>query len=133
MTSPIAFVRRALQPRPDPATGDLLPFGERVSWGIQGLIRCWPVVIGHVVLSVVWWTHPGWFGDTPDLPHWMAVYSLLAVVIESIVGLAMFSQTRRDATALREVRAISRRLEQMAAVILADVEQVEAEIEDRAQ
>jgi hypothetical protein len=124
-----AFWRRLTEPRPDPNTGDMLSTSDRISWFLQGLIRHWWFIIGNVVLSVVWWAHPHWFGDTQDYPRWMALYSLLAVVIESVVGLGMFGQTKRDAAALREVRAMATRIEEMASVILRDVAEIEEELE----
>jgi hypothetical protein len=89
----------------DPETGDALTLSERISWVIQGLFRRWTFVLLNVALSLFWWTHPTIFHDDGSLTRWMAVYSLLAVVIESVVGIAMFGQAKRDARVLRETHA----------------------------
>ncbi len=85
----------------DPATSDRLTLGEELSWQVQRIVRRWLVRRQRVRALVV---EPG------------GVY--MALLIESVVGIAMFSQTRRDATILRRVD----RNEQTNAVILAHLE-----------
>ena len=41
------------------------------------------------------------------MAKWNYVASYLALFIESVVGIAMFSQTRRDAMIIREIRKFS--------------------------
>jgi hypothetical protein len=93
----------------DPVTGDILTGGEYVSWKIQGIIRRWTFLIAITIITIAVWST----ANPMALTWWNLCASYLALVIESIVGIAMFSQTRRDAVALREVRAISRHVETM--------------------
>lgn len=109
----------------DPVTGDELTTGEYVSWLIQGVIRRWTFLILVTVGTAVCWATR----DPNVLLWWNLVASFLAIVIESIVGLAMFGQTRRDAVCLREVRTISRRVEELATLLVKDVERIESDIE----
>lgn len=89
------------QPRRDPATGDILTRGEYISWMVQGIIRRWTfLVIVTCATAIAWSTN-----NAAVLLWWNLCASFLAIMIESVVGIAMFSQTRRDATVLREVRA----------------------------
>ena len=98
-----------MKPRQDPVTGDLLTPAEQVSWRIQGVIRNWNFLIVVLLLTAICWAT----NNAAILLWWNLSASLLAIVIESIVGLAMFGQTRRDALVLREIRAIARRLESL--------------------
>lgn len=104
-----------------PVTGDPLTLGEYISWMIQGLIRRW-IFLGIITLATIcsWVSSVIW----PEqgvvvLLWWNLCASYLALVIESVVGIGVFSQTKSDAIALREVRAISRHVEKM-------VERIEA-------
>ena len=98
------------RPRRDPTTGDVLTTGEYISWIVQGVIRRWSFLIVISVVTVLVWTT----NNATALTWWNLGASYLALVIESIVGLAMFGQTRRDAVVLREIRAISQRVERLA-------------------
>lgn len=93
----------------DPVTGDILTKGEKVSWLIQGVIRRWTFLIAvTLVTALVWSTR------NPDaLVWWNLCASYLAIFIESVVGLAMFGQTRRDAVVLREIRTLAQRIEEI--------------------
>jgi len=83
----------------DPITGDVLTTGEWISWRIQGIIRRWTFLC--IVLAV---TAACWLTNNPGvLTWWNLSASLLAIIIETIVGLAMFGQTRRDAVIIRKV------------------------------
>jgi hypothetical protein len=90
----------------DPVTGDELTFAENVSWKLQGLIRNWyfigAITVVTVVVSII---GRAWTFHLMDIWNFSASY--MALFIESIVGIAMFSQTRRDAKVIREVRAHS--------------------------
>ena len=113
--------------RKDPVTEDELSRGEYVSWAIQGLIRNWAFLgIITVVTIIVWATN-----NPVALTWWNLGASYLALVIESIVGIAMFSQTKKDALVLRQVRTLSQRIEQIAEVVLKDVTTIEEELEEQ--
>jgi hypothetical protein len=102
----------------DPVTGDHLTPGERVSWAIQGIIRRWAfLIVVTLITACVWVTR-----NATALLWWNLGASYLAIVIESIVGLAMFGQTKRDALVIREIRAIARHVETIAERVLTDVE-----------
>lgn len=98
----------------DPATGDPLSHGEYISWRIQGLIRNWTFLALITVATIIIWATD----NSAALTWWNLCASYLALVIESIVGIAMFSQTRRDAVCLREVRAIDRHIEEQDTAML---------------
>jgi hypothetical protein len=99
----------------DPVTGDQLTTGEYLSWRIQGLIRNWYfLALITVVTTLTWIT-----ANSVVLQWWNLSASYLALVIESIVGIAMFSQTRRDAVVLREVRALATHIDEQDKAILA--------------
>ena len=112
------------QPRRDPATGDVLTTGEYISWLIQGVIRRWLfLVVISIITALVWLTN-----NATALTWWNLGASYMALVIESIVGISMYSQTRRDATVLREVRTIGQRIEQLAEKIEGEEAQEVADI-----
>jgi hypothetical protein len=89
----------------DPVTGDELTLGEEASWVMQGLIRRWTFLGVITAVTVAVWT----LGDLLALTWWNLGASYLALLIEGTVGIAMFSQTRRDAVILREIRKIEQR------------------------
>lgn len=89
-----------MRARKDPVTGDELTAGEYISWQIQGIIRRWVFLVVFLIVTVICWSTRN---DTVLL-WWNLSASLLAIVIEAIVGRAMFGQTRRDAVILREMR-----------------------------
>lgn len=100
-------MQQKVNERRDPVTGDKLSRGEYISWLIQGVIRRWWFLIAiTIITAVVWATNNGTL-----LLWWNLCASYLALFIESVVGLAMFGQTRRDAVVLREVRTMSQHLE----------------------
>jgi hypothetical protein len=92
----------------DPVTGDVLTRSERVSWAVQGVIRRWLFLMVFTALTIAWWACPTLFGD-PGRTWWNLVASYMAIFIESVVGIAMFSQTRRDALILREIRSLEQK------------------------
>ena len=83
-----------------------------VSWKLQGLIRNWWFPIIYTTATIVLfvnfhiWTH-----DPLDV--WNYGASLLALLIENTVGIAMFSQTRRDAIKIRSIERIVGHLEEI--------------------
>jgi len=93
----------------DPVTGDQLTFGEELSWLAQGVIRRWTflglITVGTVVC---------WFGFGGRLQfQWNLAASYLALLIEGTVGIAMFSQTRRDAVILRSIHKTVKLLDEV--------------------
>jgi type VI protein secretion system component VasK len=107
----------------DPITGDLLSVSDQVSLVAQSVIRRWSFIGAVIVITAAWWTWPAAFGDRSGAPlHWNLLASLMALVIESVVGIGMFSSGRRDAVILRQVRAN----EDVAREALARVEAIEA-------
>ena len=100
----------------DPVTGDELTGGEYLSWLVQGIIRRWTFLLVITLITIAVWST----NNSMALIWWNLGASYLALVIESVVGIAMFSQTRRDAVVLRETRKLSQGIEK--------VEQQEIEI-----
>jgi hypothetical protein len=101
----------------DPVTGDLLTRSEIVSWRLQQTIRnFW--FIGTITAVTIIMGIRGHVWDLESVDAWNFCMSWLALWIESIVGIAMFSQTRRDAKAIREVKAMDEKM----AIMLAHVE-----------
>ena len=96
----------------DPLTGDLLKGSERFSLLVQSLMRRWAFVLAYTVVTVVWWTHPHWFGDQPNDGHWQDAASYAALVIESVVGIGMFGWARRDSLVLRRLEVLERKAQQ---------------------
>jgi len=87
----------------DPHTGDNLTLAEHVSWMIQNVIRNWFFIGFITVATAICWS----IGTQSVMAKWNYVASYLALFIESVVGIAMFSQTRRDAMIIREIRKFS--------------------------
>lgn len=105
----------------DPVTGDQLTRGEWISWKIQGIIRNWTFLLLITLTTIIVWS----LDNPTGLTWWNLCASYMALVIESVVGIAMFSQTRRDALVIREIRKISQRIEKIESRVLKDVEQIE--------
>lgn len=85
----------------DPVTGDPLTVGEKFSWAMQSIIRRWLFIGLITVATIVVWA----FNNATGLTWWNLAASYLALLIESCVGIAMFSQTRRDAVIMRQIKA----------------------------
>jgi hypothetical protein len=83
----------------DPFTGDKLTLGEKISWQIQTILRRWIFIVIITIGTITCWMD----GSTQVLLWWNLVASYMALFIESVVGIAMFAQTRRDAMIIREV------------------------------
>jgi uncharacterized membrane protein YbhN (UPF0104 family) len=87
----------------DPVTGDVLTLSEFVSWRLQSMIRNWwfidTISVITVLMFIKWkvWEHD-------PLDQWNDAASWLALWVKSCVGIAMFSQTGRDAKIIRESR-----------------------------
>jgi hypothetical protein len=90
----------------DPVTGDPLSLSELISWKIQAVIRRWTFLLIFTCATIVCW----YWGrlNATVLLWWNLCASYLAIFIENTVGIAMFSQTRRDALIIREIRKYER-------------------------
>ena len=99
----------------DPVTHDELSLGEYTALLIQGVIRRWLFLafIGTATL-VVWIVG---VGQPQVLVWWNLAASLLAVVIESIVGMFLFGQMKRDAVILRKLEHVIEHVESQEAAI----------------
>lgn len=89
-------------PYTDPVTGDPLTAGEKFSWVMQAIIRRWAFIGVITVITIVVWS----LNIAVGLTWWNLGASYLALLIESTVGIAMFSQTRRDAVIIRHLRDV---------------------------
>lgn len=115
-----------MKQRQDPITGDSLTTGEWISWKIQHLMRRWAFLGLITLLTIVCWAT----NSAAVLTWWKLGASYLALVIESIVGMAMFNQCIRDAVVSRQTRANSQRIEKMAGAqveVLDRVDRVETQ------
>lgn len=90
-----------------PQTGDELSRKEYITWTLQGVLRRSWFILGYILLSFIWWADPKLFGD-PDLVHWNVVASLLAIVVEWIVGSTMLGQTIRDGQIIRRLERLEK-------------------------
>ncbi len=101
----------------DPITGDTLSRSETLSWRLQSSIRNFWFIGGITVITLINAVRGHiWHLDAADM--WNYCMSWLALWIESIVGIAMFNQTRRDAKAIRDVKALEEKMD----VALAHIE-----------
>jgi len=89
----------------DPVTGDALSLGEHVAWRAQGIFRRWSTMILIQVVCVAWLA----LGSASARNWWNYSWSDLAIIVENVTMLALFSQTRRDAVVMRETREMARR------------------------
>ena len=108
----------------DPLTGDLVTTSERISLAVQAVMRQWKFVLAYTILTVFWWYHPHWFGDTAALSHWQDWASYMALLIESVVGIGMFSWARRDSIVLRKIHKLEHQAgqsEENAHILLHDI------------
>jgi hypothetical protein len=89
--------------------GEELTRPERISWALQTSIRnFW--FIGAITLITIVMAIRGHIWSLDSADAWNYCMSWLALWIESIVGIAMFNQTRRDAKVLREVKAMEEKM-----------------------
>ncbi len=86
----------------DPVTGDQLTLAEEISWQVQTrILRRWSFLLIFTAVTAVMWL----LGPTVQF-DWNLGASWLAIIVEGTVGLAMFSQTRRDALILRKIKEL---------------------------
>src|ERR1700722_1312973 len=97
----------------NPLTGDELTKSEYISWKVQGVIRRWAfigfITVASITVFLIAASSLGW--ASPLLLAWNLGASYLAVFIESVVGIAMFSQTARDANIIRKIDKIAAHIE----------------------
>lgn len=86
----------------NPINGDSMTFGEMAAWKLQGIIRQWWFLLGYTVTTAVCWL----VGGTKVLLWWNLASSFLAIVVEGVVGRAMFAVTKTDSAVLREIRKL---------------------------
>jgi hypothetical protein len=100
-----------MRPGVDRQTGDQVTGGERFSLLVQAVMRRWAFVLAYTALTITWWYRPHDFGDSSSLSHWQDWASYMALLIESVVGIGMFSWARRDSRVLRTVEDIVEKLD----------------------
>jgi len=85
-----------------PITGEPIGLGEHLSWTIQSAIRRWAFVFIVTIATAVCWAT-----DKPDvITWWNYAASYMAVFIELVVGISLFSQTKSDAAVIRKILAM---------------------------
>lgn len=107
----------------DPITGDPLTWQEHMSWRIQGVIRHWAFIITFTFATITAWIVG--FSHAWVLLWWNLLASYLAIFVESIVGISMFSQTRRDAVLIRKIAGMEEKLLKLVEHIVEEVEDLE--------
>ena len=85
-----------------PITGESIGLGEHLSWIAQNAIRRWEFVGVVTLATVICWS----VQTSSVLTWWNYVASYSAVLIELVVGIAMYQQTRSDAQVIRKILAM---------------------------
>jgi hypothetical protein len=85
-----------------PITGENISLGEHLSWTAQNAIRRWEFVGAVTFATAVCWV----IGTATVLQWWNFSASYMAVLIELIVGIAMYQQTKADAKVIRKILAM---------------------------
>jgi hypothetical protein len=108
-------------------TGDELTFSEKLSWQLQtSVIRTWWFLIAFTAVTGLC-IYLGIVTANPSYAtNWNYLASYLAIFVEAIVGRAMFSQTRRDAQIIRELRRV---LQEVKAIAQSEAKHQEADLE----
>jgi len=88
----------------NPINGDPMTFGEMAAWKLQGIIRQWWFLLGYTFATAICWL----VGGPTVLLWWNFASSFLAIVVEGVVGRAMFAVTKTDSAVLREIRKIGK-------------------------
>lgn len=107
----------------DPITGDKLTFQEHVSWRLQGVIRHWAFLVFFTCATITAWIIG--IHNPLVLIWWNLMASYLAIFVENIVGISMFSQTRRDAVILRRIASLEEHLLKLVEHLIEEVEDLE--------
>lgn len=106
----------------DPVTGDKLTWQEHTSWRIQGIIRHWAFLIIFTLATATAWLIGT--AHAQVLLWWNLVASYMAIFVESIVGISMFSQTRRDAVILRKIASTEENTFKLMEHLIEEVEEL---------
>jgi hypothetical protein len=85
-----------------PITGESIGLGEHLSWIAQNAIRRWEFVWVVTLITVICWS----VQTSSVLTWWNYSASYAAVLIELVVGIAMYQQTRSDAQVIRKILAM---------------------------
>ena len=85
-----------------PITGESITLGEHLSWTAQNAIRRWEFVGVVTLATVVCWG----IGTAGVLQWWNFAASYMAVLIELVVGIAKYQQTKADAKVIRKILAM---------------------------
>ncbi len=115
-----------------PASLDHISITERVSYRIVALIRHPLFVVAYTAGTAYWWlSHPptnGWLqafhDDTYPWAMWTSLASLLALWIESSVGISQYYQAKRDALAAAKQSEMIRAMHAQSLAIAAALEHV---------
>ena len=91
----------------------MLSLSEEVSWVLQGIVRRWAVFGLVTAFTIFAWVHGQIWHESPTT-IWNLFASYWALALETIVGIAMFAQTKRDASVIREIRRIAVHVEEQA-------------------
>ena len=110
----------------DPITGDALSWQEHMSWRIQSVIRHWAFLITFTVVTLGAWAVGS--AHVEVLVWWNLVASYMAIFVESIVGIAMFSQTRRDAVLIRRIASMEEQLLKLVEHLIEEVEELDEDL-----
>jgi hypothetical protein len=94
----------------DPYTGDELSRAEWISWHIQVVIRRWTFFVVFAIITAICWL----IDNSHILLWWNLCASALAIFVENAVGIAQWSQTRRDAQIIREIRELIQEVRNLA-------------------
>jgi len=94
-----------------PVSGEPISVGEHVSWKIQFGIRRW-AFIGTITLVTLGCAIWGTF-DITVIGWWNVWASYMALFIESVVGMSMFSMAQNDGRIIRETHALLDRVEEL--------------------
>lgn len=105
---------------------DKLTRGEQVAWLLQGVIRNWWFLSSIIVITAVCWAT----NNAEVLIWWNLSASLMALIIEAIVGRAMFGQTRKDAQVIRRTLTLVERLEPILTRLESSEQHIEQELSD---
>ena len=117
------------KPSKDPITGDVVSFSERMSLLAQSTVRRWSVTFIHIGFSLFWWIRFWNHGFSDPVNMWMAMYSLIAVVNENVLGIGQSSQNRRDAVLLRTMYQILSKMSLTETAVQSEVDEVKSDIE----
>lgn len=136
-------MRRTPKKWTDPVTGDEYGLEEHIAWRASSVIRTiWVIIFISLVTLAIMIQGQVWTEPLPVIWNYWA--SWWALLIESLVGLALFNQTKRDAVILREIRRrhadIETMLDYMRQMMdkeretliemAGDIEEIQAEVED---